>query len=161
MGGYVGEGYVYPLGNYRATTTTCFAVVDSLHKNGHTGLDLAGSGIEGKPIYASKDGVVTTSVTNVTYGCGSCNSLGCGNYVTIDHGDGMKTKYCHMQYGSVLVKKGDKVLQGQQIGQVGSTGHSTGPHLHFTVYKDGVLINPAGILVYNANDTLNCGLRTN
>ena len=158
MGGYIGEGYVYPLADYKATTTTCFAVVDSLHPYGHSGLDLAAAG--GTPIYAAKDGKVVTSITSVTTGCGSCSSLGCGNYVVIQHDDGIKTKYCHMQYGSVLVKKGDMVSQGQQIGSVGTTGHSTGNHLHFTVTKDGVNIDPANLLVYNAYDAKGCGLRT-
>ena len=68
-----------------------------------------------------------------------------GNYVIIDHENGYQTLYAHMQKPAP-VKKGQRVAQGTRIGAVGNTGYSTGPHLHFTVYKNGKLINPETVL---------------
>lgn len=96
----------------------------------HSGVDLAGKG--GTPIYASRSGTVTAA---------SYNS-GNGYYVTINHGDGFSTSYLHMQ-SSPSVSKGDYVVAGQVIGYMGSTGVSTGNHLHFTVYYNGNTVNPA------------------
>ena len=67
-----------------------------------------------------------------------------GNYVIISHGNGYQTLYAHMQ--NYTVKAGQTVNQGERIGYVGSTGYSTGPHLHFTVYKNGKLIDPSTVL---------------
>ena len=73
----------------------------------------------------------------VTYAhfCGAA-----GNLVTIDHGNGLVTKYMH--HDKIYVKQGDRVEKGQQIGLSGTTGNSTGNHLHFQVEKDGMVINP-------------------
>ena len=95
----------------------------------HKGVDLAGP--EGTPIYASRAGVVTTA----TY------SKSAGNYVTINHGDGFSSIYMHMT--KYTVKKGAAVSAGQLIGYMGSTGISTGSHLHFGITKDGTYVNPA------------------
>ena len=84
----------------------------------------------GTPIYASKSGVVTTA----------CLAGGWGNYVVINHGDGFSTLYAHMTY--FIVSAGEYVEQGETIGYVGSTGNSTGPHLHFTIFYDGTSVNP-------------------
>lgn len=94
----------------------------------HNGVDLACS--SGTPIYASKSGYITTATYHYAY----------GNYVTINHMDGFSTLYGHMTYS--VVSYGDYVEQGQIIGYVGSTGYSTGPHLHFTIYYDGSTVNP-------------------
>lgn len=94
----------------------------------HNGVDLAIS--SGTPIYASKSGVVTTATNHYSY----------GNYVTINHMDGYSTLYAHMTY--FVVSEGDYVDQGQVIGYVGSTGYSTGPHLHFTIFCNGSTENP-------------------
>lgn len=94
----------------------------------HNGVDLACS--SGTPIYASKSGYVTTATYHYAY----------GNYVTINHMDGFSTLYGHMTY--FVVSEGEYVEQGQVIGYVGSTGYSTGPHLHFTIYYDGSTVNP-------------------
>lgn len=91
----------------------------------HNGTDIGGSGISGTAIGAAKTGVVTTSKRSVSY----------GNYVVITHSDGYQTLYAHMS--KRVVNEGDIVTQGQTIGYVGSTGVSTGPHLHYEVWKDG------------------------
>ena len=96
----------------------------------HAGVDLAGSGINGRPIYASRGGVV---IHAGWYGAG-------GWTVKIDHGDGYTTVYMHMS--DYIVEAGDYVAAGQTIGYVGSTGGSTGPHLHFEVRLHGVDQNP-------------------
>ncbi len=95
----------------------------------HSGVDLAGS--KGTPIYASRSGTVTTATYHKSM----------GNYVTINHGDGFSTSYLHMTHD--VVSKGQYVTAGQVIGYMGSTGTSTGPHLHFTIYYNGQTVNPA------------------
>lgn len=101
-------------------------------KSFHTGVDMACP--TGTPIYASMSGKVITAGINRVY----------GNYVIIDHGNGYQTLYAHMS--KIIATKGQWVSQGTRIGLVGSTGYSTGPHLHFTVYKNGKLINPMSVL---------------
>lgn len=83
-------------------------------------------------IVAPADGVVTVS----TYEAG-----GAGNYVTIDHGNGIRTRHHHLK--SRAVKKGDRVTAGQQIGIEGMTGTATGPHLHTEVHVNGVQVDPS------------------
>ena len=95
----------------------------------HQGVDL--SAPEGTPIYASRTGVVTAA----TYGKAA------GYYVSINHGDGFSSIYMHMT--NYVVKKGQAVSAGQLIGYVGSTGISTGPHLHFGISYNGTYVNPA------------------
>lgn len=110
----------------------------------HDGLDIGISG--GEPIFATKDGVVTVAVNNVIQ-INDC-SYGYGNYVIIDHGDGTQTLYSHMKYGSIPsdIYVGAAVFQGQQIGEVGSTGCSTGNHLHYEVRLNGERVDPADYL---------------
>ena len=95
----------------------------------HQGVDLAGP--EGTPIYASRSGTVTIARYS--------NSA--GYYVTINHGDGFSSVYMHMTTYTVSV--GQKVSRGQLIGYMGSTGISTGSHLHFGIALNGVYVNPA------------------
>lgn len=101
----------------------------------HTGIDLANH--DNPPVSASQGGTVVKA---------GWNAGGYGNYVVIDHGNGYKTLYAHMLNGSLLVKAGDVVKQGQRIGTMGSTGRSTGTHLHFEVFKDGKRTDPFGAL---------------
>ncbi len=101
-------------------------------KSFHTGTDLACP--TGTPILAVMSGKVTTTGVNRVY----------GNYVIIDHGNGYQTLYAHMS--KIIASKGQWVSQGTRIGLVGSTGYSTGPHLHFTVYKNGKLVDPMTVL---------------
>lgn len=96
----------------------------------HSGLDIAAAG--GNAVIAVCDGVVTTAKYHYSY----------GNYVVIYHGDGVSSLYAHMQNNSISVKVGDTVKRGQQIGKVGSTGDSTGNHLHFSVILSGSYVNP-------------------
>ncbi len=98
----------------------------------HTGTDFCAPNINGKTVYAAKGGEVIYAAKHKAY----------GNFVIIDHGAGVSTCYAHMQDGSLLVSVGQKVSQGQPIGKVGSTGYSTGPHLHFEVRIDGATTNP-------------------
>lgn len=98
----------------------------------HGGTDFGGGGA----IVASKSGTV------VFAGYDS----GWGYYVKIDHGNGMQTLYAHMVSGSLLVSPGQQVSQGQQIGTMGTTGSSTGVHLHFEMYKNGSRVNPTSYL---------------
>ena len=95
----------------------------------HQGVDLAGP--EGTPIYAARSGTVTIARYS--------NSA--GYYVTINHGDGFSSIYMHMT--GYIVSVGQYVSQGQQIGSMGSTGISTGPHLHFGIAYNGAYVNPA------------------
>ena len=98
----------------------------------HGGIDMAVS--QGTPIYAALDGTVTAVGYNATY----------GNYVIITHHSGYKTLYGHMK--ATACRTGNFVYTNTIIGYVGSTGMSTGPHLHFTVYKNGKTINPLTVL---------------
>ena len=98
----------------------------------HGGMDMACN--TGTPIYAALDGTVTATGYNATY----------GNYVIITHHSGYKTLYGHMS--RITCKRGNFVYTNTKIGEVGSTGMSTGPHLHFTVYKNGKTVNPLGVL---------------
>jgi murein DD-endopeptidase MepM/ murein hydrolase activator NlpD len=74
------------------------------------------------------------------------NAGGYGNFVVIDHGNGYKTLYAHMLNNSVIVKAGQRVTQGQKLGLMGSTGRSTGTHLHFEVKGPGGNLNPLTVL---------------
>ena len=110
---------------------------------GHTGVDYSGSGISGKPILAVKSGTVVTS-TALRNPNGNYRSY--GEYVVISHGDGTMTLYAHGAPGSRLVSPGQKVSQGQQIMSVGTTGNSTGYHLHFEVRVNGSYVDPTPYL---------------
>jgi len=94
----------------------------------HEGVDIGAAG--GTPIVAAAAGKVTISVYSSSY----------GNYVEIDHGNGLRTRYAHMSRR--LCSVGDVVVQGQEIGLVGSTGNSTGNHCHFEVRVNGTTYNP-------------------
>jgi murein DD-endopeptidase MepM/ murein hydrolase activator NlpD len=99
----------------------------------HAGVDLAATW--GTPVRAARDGRVERSGWWGTY----------GNAVALDHGDGSETRYAHLS--SLAVAVGDVVRQGDVIGYVGSTGASTGPHLHFELRFDGRAVDPLGYLV--------------
>lgn len=95
----------------------------------HTGMDLAA--LHGEPILATADGVV---------GFAGDRGDGLGNHVVLNHGDGLESLYGHMS--SITVPPGSRVRKGQIIGHVGSTGYSTGPHLHLEFRRNGVPFDP-------------------
>lgn len=110
---------------------------------GHTGVDFSGAGISGRPVLVAKSGTVAIS-TALTNGKGGYRSY--GEYIAINHHDGTMTLYAHGAPGSRLVSAGQSVSQGQQIMSVGTTGNSTGYHLHFEIWLNGVRVNPANYL---------------
>ena len=97
----------------------------------HQGIDIGAP--TGTPIVAASDGVVTYAGWHG----------GHGNFVKLQHGGGLGTGYGHMS--RIAVRNGERVRQGEIIGYVGSTGLSTGPHLHYEVYRNGVPVNPASV----------------
>ena len=108
----------------------------------HTGIDI-NINVKGKNVIAVKDGTVVTS-TAMRNSKGQYKSY--GEYIVINHHDGTMTLYAHMLSGSRTVSPGDKVTQGQVIGKVGSTGKSSGDHLHFEVRVKGSCVNPTPYL---------------
>ena len=109
--------------------TSRFGVVESIRDHTHKGIDIGASG--GTPIVATATGTVTYA---------GWNSGGYGNLVIIDHGNGVETYYGHCS--KVYVKKGQTVEAGTKIAAVGSTGNSTGNHLHFEIRLNGAQVNP-------------------
>lgn len=99
----------------------------------HWGLDLISQ--QGEPVYASADGVVKYV---------DHSTKGLGNVVAIDHGGGYVTRYAHLE--NTRVNKGQKVLRGKQIGQVGMSGNSFAPHLHYEVLKDSARLDPLNFM---------------
>ena len=126
-------GFIWPVS---CRTITCYYgprihPITGRYSN-HNGIDIGAS--YGSTISAASAGTVTAAGFDTGY----------GYYVTINHGNGYTTLYGHMcRY---IVSTGDYVTQGQTIGYVGSTGWSTGPHLHFTIYYNGATVNPLGYL---------------
>ncbi len=118
-----------------ARTTSGFGVradpIDGARRN-HAGVDLAAP--TGTPIHAVKDGVVRYAGSRGGY----------GNIVILDHGDGTETRYAHCD--AVGVKDGQRVAAGEPIATVGSTGRSTGPHLHFEFRNRGAPVDPSALL---------------
>ena len=140
-GSVMGSGsFVWPATSYLVTSEYGYRVhpLQGVQKF-HSGVDI-GAGA-GTPIYAAAAGTVATATYNDSY----------GNYVLINHGGGNSTLYAHMS--SMAVSSGTYVSQGQVIGYCGSTGWSTGPHLHFEVRLNGSTVNPlsyySGYTIYN------------
>lgn len=123
---------------------------DSVHKGNHKGIDIAGGSIAGKKVVASAAGVVSQVFNGCSHNYGKSYSCGCGggygNNVRIDHGkyNGKQylTIYAHLQKSASGIKVGVKVKGGQTIGYVGTTGWSTGYHLHFGIAVNGGWVNP-------------------
>ena len=123
-------GYIWPVDSrYITSTVGGRASPGGIGSTNHKGTDIGRVGYT-SPVYASKSGTVIVSQYSSSY----------GNYVAISHGPGNTTLYAHMSSRSVSV--GDYVNQGDVIGITGSTGNSTGPHLHFEVTENGVRVNP-------------------
>ena len=114
------SGFIKPVNSY--VTTGMYYSSGAYH----CAVDFGAAGVNGMPVYAAADGIVhTTAALTTSY----------GNYVIIAHYNGLYTLYAHGQAGSICVSEGQAVKKGQQIMRVGSTGNSTGPHLHFEVRK--------------------------
>lgn len=133
--------YTWPVAGYYHITS---GFNDTEGRSGvHGAIDIGGDrkngSIYGQPVLAANSGTVIIACTD---GWGG----GYGNYVAIDHGSGKLTLYGHLS--SVGVSKGQKVSKGQVIGKAGSTGRSTGPHLHFEYRVNGKRTNPRNILNY-------------
>lgn len=110
------------------TISSRYGVSSRIRRSNHTGLDIAA--ITGTPIKVMADGVVTNASYSGSY----------GNLVKVDHGNGVETWYAHTS--KMYVKKGQEVKAGDEIATVGSTGNSTGPHLHLEIRLNGEHINP-------------------
>lgn len=115
------RGYISSAFGYRKSPFTGL-------RDFHKGLDIAAK--SGTPVKATADGKVTFAGKKGSY----------GNFIVIDHGHGMVTRYAHMD--TMAVKRGDRVKRGNIIGEVGNSGRSTGSHLHYEVHLNGVPVNP-------------------
>lgn len=129
------NGVYFSVKPVTGTITSRFGSKESIRTSSHKGIDIGAP--NGTPIYAAADGTVTYA---------SYNSGGYGNLVIISHGNGIETYYGHCS--KLYVKKGQKVSAGDNIAAVGSTGRSTGNHLHFEIRQNGSQINPQKY-VYN------------
>ncbi len=124
---------------------TSYFGYDDWRGGAHFGIDITGVGIGSAAIFAAQDGkVILTSNDGVL-------PEGLGKCVVIDHGNGYSTLYAHCE--RITVATGDIVEKGEQIGNVGSTGWSTGYHVHFGVYKDGVAVNPLNCSTFDGINT--------
>ena len=135
VGGVVGDSTLqWPLPGH--TYISChFGEVDAFGNAGHCGTDIPAP--EGTPILAAHSGTVLVSGWNDSY----------GNQVLLDNGAGLSTRYAHMT--ATAVTAGETVTAGQVIGYVGSTGDSTGNHLHFEVMQGGIRVNPLDMVLPN------------
>lgn len=136
-----GSGFAWPTPGFTYLSSEWY---EDRQVYNHGGIDIAGAGIMGTPVVAAADGTVIASNSSCTHNWGKSYSCGCGggygNYVMISHAGGKMTVYGHLT--SLTVSTGDYVSRGQVIGYVGSTGNSTGPHLHYECRLNGVRYNP-------------------
>lgn len=127
-----------PLDNLRLTSPFGYRTNPVSGEYGfHTGIDLAAP--EGTPVAAAYAGRVTESGESDVW----------GKYVLVEHSDGFETYYCHLN--DIYAPEGTIVRNGETLGVVGSTGWSTGPHLHFEVRIDGVRVDPAALILQDEN----------
>lgn len=125
------EGFATPTSKF--TLSARFGQGGAMWSSGqHTGLDFAGA--VGTPVVAAADGTVASAGPAGAY----------GNLVEIKHGDGTRTLYAHLS--AIDVKAGQKVERGQRVGALGTTGNSSGPHLHFEVRDHGKAVDPQNYL---------------
>jgi murein DD-endopeptidase MepM/ murein hydrolase activator NlpD len=129
----LGELFIYPIRGARLTSPFGWRndPISGVRRY-HAAIDLAAP--TGTTVKAAMDGKVSSAGFNATY----------GKYIILSHGNEYQTMYAHLN--QVSVKQGDRVIQGVKIGEVGSTGYSTGPHLHFAIYKNGRPVNPLDFL---------------
>jgi len=130
----LGELFIYPLKGARLSSPFGWRNDPiSGERRHHAAIDLSAS--QGTVVWAAMDGKVSALGYNATY----------GNFIILSHAGGFQTMYAHLH--TISVKKGDTVSQGTKIGTVGNTGYSTGPHLHFAVYKNSTAVNPLDYLI--------------
>jgi len=136
-----GSGFAWPTPGFVSLSSEWF---EDREVYNHGGIDIAGAGIMGTPVVGAADGTVIATNSSCTHNWGKSYSCGCGggygNYVMISHAGGKMTVYGHLT--SLTVSTGQTVSRGQVIGYVGSTGNSTGPHLHYECRLNGVRYNP-------------------
>ncbi len=135
-GDFVGGGFMYPVPGYKYISSYFgwrFGGTDY-----HTGVDFTGANVNKKSVVASNSGTVSFVKTSYTAG------RGYGKYMILDHGGGFSTLYAHLS--SINKSVGQYVSKGSNIANVGSTGWSTGPHLHFEIRKNGTAQNPLNYL---------------
>jgi murein DD-endopeptidase MepM/ murein hydrolase activator NlpD len=130
----IGDLFIYPVRGRLSSPFGWRSDPISGDRRYHAAIDLAAN--QGTPVKAAMDGRVTSVGFNSTY----------GNYVIITHSGGYQTMYAHLS--AVDVENGRYVIQGKEIGKVGSTGYSTGPHLHFSIYKNNRALNPLDYLKF-------------
>jgi murein DD-endopeptidase MepM/ murein hydrolase activator NlpD len=123
------RGMLWPA---RGPITTYFGFVGPLSPRGHAGIDIAAP--MGSAVLAAQSGVVDVATRDGSYGI----------YVLVDHGGGLRTLYAHLS--QLMVSPGQRIGRGELVGLAGSTGFSTGPHLHFEVRQNGALRDPLGFL---------------
>ncbi|MDR1429295.1 MAG: M23 family metallopeptidase, partial [Spirochaetaceae bacterium] len=128
----LGELFIYPIRGRLSSPYGWRQDPISGVRRFHSAIDLAAS--TGTTIKAAMDGRIQSVGFNSTY----------GKYIIMTHGNNYQTMYAHLSL--VSVEQGDAVIQGNKIGEVGSTGYSTGPHLHFAIYKNGRALNPLDFL---------------
>ncbi|UTY25223.1 M23 family metallopeptidase [Treponema denticola] len=128
----LGELFIYPIAGRLTSPFGYRRDPFTGRKSFHTGIDIAAP--TGTPIKLTLDGTVSYTGYSTIY----------GNYVIVTHSGGYQSMYGHMH--TIKVKRGQILSQGSIIGTVGNTGRSTGPHVHFSVYKNGKLINPLTVL---------------
>jgi murein DD-endopeptidase MepM/ murein hydrolase activator NlpD len=130
----IGDLFIYPVRGRLSSPFGWRSDPISGERRYHAAIDLAT--IQGTPVKAAMDGRVTSIGFNSTY----------GNYIIITHTGGYQTMYAHLSV--VGVGQNQQVIQGGEIGKVGSTGYSTGPHLHFAIYKNNRSLNPLDYLKF-------------
>ncbi len=136
-----GPGYCWPVPGHTALSSV---FGEDRGSYGHGAIDISDGGIMGATVVAADSGTVVVAENGCTHNYGKSGSCGCGggygNYVWIDHGNGKCSIYGHLT--RAVVSTGSTVSKGQVIGYVGSTGWSTGPHLHFECRYNGVKYDP-------------------
>ena len=139
-------GFMWPVNGFRGISAG-FQSNDAVHRGHHNGIDIAGGGIAGQPIRAIADGYVTLVSNSCSHNYkkgGNCCGNGYGNYCVVNHGTingaNYVAYYAHAE--RIIVGNGAHVTQGQVLGYVGTTGWSTGYHLHLGIMKNNVWVNP-------------------
>jgi murein DD-endopeptidase MepM/ murein hydrolase activator NlpD len=134
--GYSSQDFIWPLDSQWKTLSSYFGNRSSpggIGSTNHKGIDIPAT--TNTPVYAIEDGTVVGKQTEAQSG-------GAGNYLMINHGKGIISEYMHLNKFVSTIKVGDSVKKGQVIGYVGSTGNSTGPHLHLGIIVNGTRRDP-------------------